>query len=111
MSRPPYDTFRETLASKYPDYGCALWVPNPGGLYDAVEVGDVGFIREGYFHRLFNTLLPENDPSNQRIGVPEKYQPLRPRLSNHIRREVDGTEDFYSRYVSLASRENVARVG
>jgi len=110
MSRRPCDIFREALATRYPDHGYALWMPNPGGLYDAVEVGDVGIIREGYFHRLFNTLLPENDPSNEKIGVPENYQPLCPRLRDHIRREEDGTEDFYSRYVSLVSGENVMRM-
>ena len=54
MSHLPYETFRETLAIRYPNCGHALWEPSPGGLYEVVEVGDVGFIHEGCFHRLFN---------------------------------------------------------
>jgi hypothetical protein len=53
-----YDIFRHHLAIKFPAYGHALWDPDPGSLYPAVEVGDVGYIREGKFHRLFNVLLP-----------------------------------------------------
>jgi hypothetical protein len=70
-----HDIFREELAAKYPAYGHALWEPNPGGHYAAVEIGDVGFIRDGYFHRLFNILLPEDHPSHQ-DGVPQRHEPL-----------------------------------
>ncbi|KAI0293408.1 hypothetical protein BC826DRAFT_381343 [Russula brevipes] len=76
-----YDIFREEIATKYPAYGHALWKPSPGGLYHAVEVGDVGFIREGYFHRLFNILLPEGHPSH-RDGVPQNHEPLELRMSS-----------------------------
>jgi hypothetical protein len=69
-----YDIFREELATKYPTYGHALWEPSPGH-YTAVEIGDVGFIREGRFHRLFNILLPEDHPSHQN-GVPQRHEPL-----------------------------------
>jgi hypothetical protein len=70
-----YDIFREELATKYPTYGHALWEPNPGGHHTAVEIGDVGFIRQGYFHRLFNVLLPGDHPSHQ-DGVPQGHEPL-----------------------------------
>jgi hypothetical protein len=70
-----YDIFREELAIRYPAYGHALWNPSPGGRYNAVEIGDVGFIREGYFHRLFNVLLPEDHHSHQ-DGVPQHHEPL-----------------------------------
>jgi hypothetical protein len=76
-----YDIFREELAMKYPAYGHALWDPGPGGSYDSVEIGDVGFIREGYFHRLFNVLLPGNHPSHQ-DGVPQHYEQLVLRTSS-----------------------------
>ncbi len=75
-----YDIFREELAIKYPIYGHALWDPNPGGRYAAVQVGDVGFIHEGYFHRLFNILLPA-DHESHRGGVPQNHEPLTLRLS------------------------------
>ena len=70
-----YNIYREELGIKYPDYGHALWEPGPGGCYTSVEIGDVGFIRQGYFHRLFNILLPEDDPSHK-DGVPQHHEPL-----------------------------------
>ena len=70
-----YDIFREELATKYSLYGHALWEPSPGGHYTTVEIGDVGFIREGRFHRLFNILLSGDDPSHQ-DGVPQHHEPL-----------------------------------
>jgi hypothetical protein len=82
LSGPPsltspmnYDIFREELAIKYSTYGHALWEPSPGGHYTAVEIGDVGFIRGGRFHRLFNILLSGDDPSHQ-DGVPQRHEPL-----------------------------------
>ena len=46
-----YDTYREELGKAYPLFGYALWDPDPGE-DPHVEVGDVGFTREGKFHRL-----------------------------------------------------------
>jgi hypothetical protein len=106
MSHPSYHTFREALAIKYPDYGHALWDPSPGGLYDAVEVGDVGFIRNGRFHRLFNVFLPGDHPSH-RFGVPEHHQQLHLHASAYIHKDVEGTTDFCSRHVSLSRERDV----
>jgi hypothetical protein len=64
-----YDIFREQLAIKYPASGHALWEPIPGIGYERVQIGEVGFIREGQFHRLFNALLPEDHPSLREFGV------------------------------------------
>ena len=81
-------TFREELAIQYPTLGRALWEPDPGG-YNAVQVGDVGFIRDGYFYCLFNALLPREDaPSDHSSGsdphYPHYLQRLQPRTLNHI---------------------------
>jgi hypothetical protein len=70
-----YDIFREELATKCSTYGHALWEPSPGEHYTAVEIGDVGFIRKGSFHRMFNILLSGDDPSH-RDGVPQCHEPL-----------------------------------
>jgi hypothetical protein len=105
MSHLPYDTFRETLAIKYPNCGYALWEPSPGGLYDAVEVGDVGFIREGCFHRLFNVLLPGDHPSHQNFGVPDCHQQLRLNAPNHVHKSIEGTDVFNSKHVTLTPLE------
>ncbi|KAI9447463.1 hypothetical protein H4582DRAFT_1894038 [Lactarius indigo] len=83
-----YDIFRHHLAIKYPAYGHALWEPSPGNSCPAVEVGDVGFIRHGRFHRLFNVLLPADDPSHKSFGVPEYHSRLTPRVTEHI---ISGT--------------------
>ena len=104
-------TFREELAIQYPDLGRPLWEPDPGGLYDAVQVGDVGFIRRGYFYRLFNPLSPgdsdnrsDHPPETQPEGpeLPHSLQLLQPRTSNHIRTR-DRHKDFRSKNVTEVS--------
>ncbi|KAN0126288.1 hypothetical protein V8E53_015211, partial [Lactarius tabidus] len=82
-------------------YGHALWDPNPGNLYPAVEVGDVGYIREGKFRRLFNVLLPANHPSHTNFGVPEYHEQLTPNIGNHIDIGTLNPHDFYSASVTL----------
>ena len=80
-----YDKFRDLTATRYPAYGHALWEPSSGRLYSAVEVGDVGFVREGQFRRLFNVLLPADHPSHGNYGVPASFEPLAtPRVAEHI---------------------------
>jgi hypothetical protein len=78
-----YNIFREELATKYSTYGHALWEPSPGGPYNAAEIGDVGFIREGGFHRLFNILLSGDDPSHLE-GVPQRHEQLALNTTSHI---------------------------
>ncbi|KAH9174158.1 hypothetical protein EDB89DRAFT_1904657 [Lactarius sanguifluus] len=100
LSTAHYDIFRDQLGIKYPAFGNALWEPNPGRLYSPVEVGDVGFIREGKFHRLFNALLPADHPSHPSFGVPEHYEPLQPSVADHI---VQSPNDFCSYGITVAS--------
>jgi hypothetical protein len=90
-----YDIFREQLAIKYPSYGHALWEPDR-----PVQVGDVGFIRRGKFHRLFNALLPADHPSHER-GVPEYHEPLVPTLLDHLDTGSLGCNDYCSTGVSI----------
>lgn len=81
-----YDVFREQLALKYRALGHALWEPSPTNPDRPVLVGDVGFIRAGRFHSLFNALRPPDQ--SDYLGVPEYYEPLIPSYQNHI---VTGT--------------------
>ena len=97
-----YDTYRDELGKAYPGFGHALWEPNPGD-YPPVEVGDVGFIRAGKFHRLFNALLPRKHPSHKRRGVPEYHKQLRPQLRDHIDRGDHGPTNFHSHGVTVVS--------
>ncbi|KAI9439551.1 hypothetical protein H4582DRAFT_2097746 [Lactarius indigo] len=84
------------LAIKFPAYGHALWDPDPGNLYPAVEVGDVGYIHEGKFHRLFNALLPAEDESHEDYGVPEGHEQLTLNLKKHINIGRLGPNNFCS---------------
>ncbi|KAI9434972.1 hypothetical protein H4582DRAFT_730175 [Lactarius indigo] len=84
MARWHYDIFRHHLAMTFPAYGYALWEPGPGNLYPAVEVGDVGYICQGRFRRLFNALLPAEHPSHSNFGVPEYHEQLTLNIENHI---------------------------
>jgi hypothetical protein len=109
-------TFREQLAIRYPTLGRALWEPDPGGLYNAVQVGDVGFIRHGYFACLFDALSPRDRPSDyppeSDPHFPHYLQRLQPRTSNHIRASTDHRRDFRSKDVTNASREpNIGALG
>ena len=95
-----YDIFRHHLVRKFSAFGHALWEPNPGNLFPAVEVGDVGFIREGKFHRLFNILLPAEDQSHEGFGVPEGYEQLTLNITNHINIGKLSPNNFCSAKVS-----------
>ena len=95
-----FDAFREQLAIKYPSYGHALWGPSPRNPNRHVQVGDVGFIRKGNIHRLFNALLPADDPS-QELGVPEHHEPLVPTLSDHLHPDSLGRNNYCSPGVSV----------
>ncbi|KAH9977321.1 hypothetical protein BGW80DRAFT_846441 [Lactifluus volemus] len=97
-----YDIFRDELGLKHPAYGHALWEPDPGGLYNSVEVGDVGFIRGGRFHRLFNALLPRNHPF-QNFGVPEHYERLELHIQQHICTSILNPNDIYSKGIKVES--------
>lgn len=109
------DIFREELAKRYPKYGYPLWEPDPGRLYDRVEVGDVGFFREGYFCRLFNALRPGvpgvcspdlDDSSHPDPRHSLNYPPqLEPNTSHHIRRSIDNQKDFCSKNVTKTFHE------
>jgi hypothetical protein len=60
-----YDIYRDRLATTHAAFGHALWEPSPDGGYGPVKIGDVGYVSEGKFHRLFNALLPSDDASHQ----------------------------------------------
>ena len=79
-----YDTFRIQLGIAHPAFGHALWETSSGE-YPPVQVGDVGFTRQGQFHRLLNVLYSENHPCNQRFGVPVDHERLPP-VPNDIAR-------------------------
>src|SRR6267154_239219 len=92
-----FNIYREQLWPLY--HGFALWRPNPvEGIYNQVSIGDVGYISEGVFIRMFNVTLPWDDESNRRHGrEPDRYDPL---VFTSVDRKTFGETDHYSRRVS-----------
>ena len=56
-------------------HGHPLWEPEPTKSGE-VLIGDVGYILDGGFYRLFNATLPSEHPVHQRSGIPEDYEPF-----------------------------------
>jgi hypothetical protein len=101
-----YDIYRDQLAITHPSFGYALWDPSPVGERGSVKVGDVGFVREGRFFRLFNALLPADDPSHKETPLPEYHEPLIPNPRNHIYKGTPLRPDhYYSAGVNCAPAE------
>ncbi|KAI0922265.1 hypothetical protein AcW2_007006 [Taiwanofungus camphoratus] len=70
-------------------HGYPLWDPEPTK-HGEVLVGDVGFVENGAFYRLFNALRPTTDPVNLQYGVPDGYKPFQQRTDySEIRRPLD----------------------
>ena len=100
----PFNIYREQLWPLY--HGFALWKPNPiEGVYNQVSIGDVGYIYEGAFVRMFNVTLPWDDESNKILGEPGRYDTLSSD-SFVIWRETFGKVDYYSRRVSREESPN-----
>ena len=56
-------------------HGYPLWKGTPSNCPPGVQIGDVGYLSEGEFIRLFNALRPADDPLNSN-GVPNNYTPF-----------------------------------
>jgi hypothetical protein len=72
----PFTVYRDQLSAR--SHGLALWNPDPLNLYDKVSIGDVGYLYQGVFIRMFNVMLPWDHPSNRYrfVRSPEAYDPL-----------------------------------
>jgi hypothetical protein len=96
----PFNVYRERLTTTY--NGLALWNPDPvQSLYDHcdhVSIGDVGYLSDGNFIRMFNVTLPWDDPSNEKFGKLEKYETLK---LGHIRK----SDFLQTEHLSLVSKE------
>ncbi|KAJ7138853.1 hypothetical protein C8R46DRAFT_827310, partial [Mycena filopes] len=69
--------------------GYPLWCPEPRDC-DKVKPGDVGYLKDGSFYRLFNATLPASHPE-QTLGVPPLFEPLKlpPGSLHHIDKFFD----------------------
>jgi len=97
-----FDIFREQLAIKFPAFGHALWDPSPPEPNRPVKVGDVGFIRKGTFHRLFNVLHPKAEQSES--NVPTDHKQLVPGSSNHITQDTLSCGNYSSVGVGVQNK-------
>lgn len=105
----PSSSYAETLVSQ--GHGHPLWFPEPGKQGD-VEIGDVGFVNEGRFIRLFNVMLPATDPVNAR-GVPDDFTVLEVdneghHLESHSRLVPVGSVSTASVHYEDSSRANTS---
>ncbi|KAM5536984.1 hypothetical protein V8D89_009313 [Ganoderma adspersum] len=72
MSTKPWDIYAEQL---FPSgYGHPLWKPEPNPSSGReVFIGDVGWLKEGEFRALFNSMKDADDPINEEKSVPRDY--------------------------------------
>lgn len=68
MPSAPPDVYAQQLLTRR--LGYALWQPEPTKLGE-VNIGDVGFLMDGAFYRLFNAINPK--PKDK---MPEGFTPL-----------------------------------
>ena len=102
----PFNVYRDHLSSLF--HGIALWKPNPEGLYDQVTIGDVGYISDGVFIRMFNVTLPWDHELNRTLGIPNHYDFLN--LDNiAVRHEQFVKLEYYSSRVSRKENTNNVR--
>ncbi|RPD59331.1 hypothetical protein L226DRAFT_472836 [Lentinus tigrinus ALCF2SS1-7] len=59
-------------------FGYPLWGAEPDSRFGEVQLGDVGYLREGYFCFIFNAMSPADDPRNLHRGVPDDFEMFRP---------------------------------
>ncbi|KAI0701530.1 WD40 repeat-like protein [Cerioporus squamosus] len=80
---PAYDIYTKQLFGL--GYGYPLWFPEPAQGHE-INIGDVGYLFQGAFYRLFNATLPEDDPSHREWGVPDHYEPFKKQvITSHLK--------------------------
>jgi hypothetical protein len=100
----PSNIYREQLSSKY--HGIPLWRPSPSKGPDHISIGDVGYLDDGAFIRIFNATIPWDDPSNSLFGELEEYVPLNAGRFGVVQ-DTFGPEVYYSPHVSEVDNAHV----
>ena len=59
-------------------YGHPLWYPESGPGQQQVQIGDVGYLQEGHFCFLFNSMHAADHPVNSVRGVPHDFEVFNP---------------------------------
>ena len=107
----PFNIYREQLSSLY--HGLALWDPkpvgNPHGQPGHVSIGDVGYLDNGAFMRMFNVTLPWNDPSNKLPGTPGEYELIDPSYCRDVHDNEIREGEHYTPQVSKVDNVDADR--
>ena len=107
----PFTIYRDQLSSLY--HGLALWDPKPvvnlHKLPGHVSIGDVGYLYNGAFMRIFNVTLPWDDPSNNLRGEPEKYEHIEPSYFGDDVLESETREGEHYAHVSKVDNDGPNR--
>lgn len=81
-----------------------MWGPEPCPDFGEINLGDVGYLRDGFFCFLFNAMRGADDPINARRGVPVGFEVFQPPESMIIRRPNHITQSqLYSRSLQALS--------
>ncbi|KAI0754004.1 hypothetical protein C8Q80DRAFT_1116859 [Daedaleopsis nitida] len=92
-------------------HGYPLWEPEPTESGE-VLIGDVGYVLDGGFYRLFNATLPADHPFHEQCGVPDSYEPFQfPNKLLHRRLNALEAGAICSKSVSAINMEVSAEVG
>ncbi|RPD68418.1 hypothetical protein L226DRAFT_548538 [Lentinus tigrinus ALCF2SS1-7] len=93
-------------------YGHPLWYPEPCPDFGEVRIGDVGYLREGNFTRLFNAMHGADHPLNVVRGVPCGHEVFDPdnlmlkHLPNAITQSHLHSKNIRSTSISAAASAN-----
>ncbi|KAH9963427.1 hypothetical protein BGW80DRAFT_1340573 [Lactifluus volemus] len=104
----PHEVYQNELKSRYKLHGWALWQPepDPDSPTEYVAIGDVGYIYNGRFVRLFNIQRKKDDPSHQQHGVPEGYRHMPPSPFDIFQKSRLDRGDYCSRSVRTDNAPN-----
>ncbi|KAJ3535821.1 hypothetical protein NM688_g6924 [Phlebia brevispora] len=70
----PAEVYTKLMGSYH--YGHPLWYPDPISSGEP-QLGDIGYLNNGRFHRIFNIMVEKDHPWNRRHGVPDDFVPVR----------------------------------
>lgn len=111
---PAWDIYARELMPL--GFGHPLWGPEPCLQFGEVRLGDVGYLRDGRFRFLFNTMRDAEDPVNVQRGVPsgfEVFDPPDPMIVHDLN-EITQTEihskNLHSTSVSTMTSAGCAQI-
>ncbi|PIL25477.1 hypothetical protein GSI_13367 [Ganoderma sinense ZZ0214-1] len=92
-------------------HGYPLWEPEPTQSGE-VLIGDVGYVLDGGFYRLFNATLPADHPVHAQYGVPNGHEPLNlPDILRHHRPHALQAGPIYGKSVTAVNADASVEAG